>query len=472
MTRAVLLGMALAAALPLSGAAANAGRGGAGDTIEKLEIDPSVSASERLKRLMAGTKSPDQRFWLLRSLGVRVKEHQDEVALEALLVASRDPVPLVRGSALRSLSVFEALPREAVQARWVERLDKAVKGAVNDPSPLVREGARDLKRSLDIFRDPSARGTPAPPQQPSPARMRLARALGVIWLLVLPLSFGLWLASGRAVFDATLPEGRLASRAADELCRRRGLVVLCLVLWFALAFILVGWGFDILVLLLGHSESTGGSWGAAYLGVWFCLIAPGAVTATAVARCPKGGGALAALEAAPQVALLALASAFVLAPLELLYRTLWRPRRPAVGPKAGGAIVALLEEGFIASSARAAAASAEEGIGLVPALLEPAASVVHRRLGFSAYDPRFAFLIAAPSVTVLCALAAAIRSADWNASRATVLFGCSLWAWCVLAGLLMSILAALEGVTAGARHRAERTLESPAALAALTKDEA
>ncbi|MBI3297708.1 MAG: hypothetical protein HYZ75_06065 [Elusimicrobia bacterium] len=461
MTRAVRLAALLAAALPL-GAAAGGGRDGKGDTIQRLESDPSASASEKLKRLYAGTKSPDQRFWLLRSLEFRVKRHKDEAALEALLAAAGDPVPMVRGSALRSLSAFEALPREAVKTRWIERLDKAAKGSAEDPAPVVREGAQDLLRALDVFRDPAARGAPAPPEAPPPSRARLARSMGVVWVLVLPLSVGLWLASGRPVFDASVPDGRLAVLAAAELWRRRGPLLLCSALWGALLFLLVGWGFELLVLVLGHPFRQAESWGAAYLGVWFCLLGPGAFTAAAVSRRPEGGGLAAALEAVPQVALLSLAAALALAPLELLYRALWRGR--ARGP--GGSPARLLEEGVFAASARAAAASAEEGVGLVPALLEPAAKP-GPRLGLTVYDPRFTFLAAAPCATVLCALAAAARPADWTSSRAAVLVGCALWAWGVLAGLLMAVASALQGVSAGARHRAARGLESPAQFKAL-----
>jgi hypothetical protein len=105
------------------------------------------------------------------------------------------------------------------------------------------------------------------------------------------------------------------------------------------------------------------------------------------------------------------------------------------------------------------------GSGLIPALFEgaPAAPC----LGLTAYDPRFAFLCAAPLTTILCALAAAAQPVDWRASRPYVLLGCTLWAWSVLAGLLSAGLAALEGAAAAARYRAAHGLESPADLSAL-----
>jgi hypothetical protein len=459
--RALLAACVLAAAL---GAAAGARAAGRADAISALESDPSASASERLKRLLAGTKSPDQRFWLVRTLGVRAKEHKDEAALEALYLTLKDSEPMVRGEALRSLAAFEVVGPERARARWLDRLDGAVRAAEKDRSPAVREGGRDLKRALEVFRDPAARGAPDPAAGARP-RWRLSRALGLVWVLVLPFSAGLWLLWGRPVFDASGPLGRRASAAAAELRRRAGLLAACAVLWGALGALLVGWGFELLIRALGEPASVGGSWGAAYLAAWFCWAAPGAFAAAAAAREPEGDGLAAALEAAPQVALLSLAAGAVLGPAELLYKALWRRARRA-GPS--GAWAPLFEEGTTAAVARAAAAAAEEGVGLVPALAEHAGPGAPR-LSLAAYDPRFAFLFAAPAVTLVCSLAASSQAAEWTAPRATVLLGCALWAWTVLAGLLGAVLAALDGLAAGARHRRRRGLSLSDPLAALAE---
>ncbi len=459
--RAVLAVLVLAAALPAARGGDSARGDGKGDALRRLEADPSVSASARLMRLLKGTKSPDQRFWLVRTLGTRLKERKDEAALEALLTAAKDPAPLVRGSALHSLSGFESLPREAVKGRWFERLESAAKGAEKDASPLVRDGGRELKRALDIFRDPAKREGPEPPSDAgaAPARSRLLRALSAAWLLVLPLSGGLWLLSGRPVFDAGSAEGRFAARAAAVLLARRGLLALCAVLWGALTFLLVGWGFEVVVWAFGRPSVEAGSWAAAYFAAWFCLSSPGAFVASGLARRPLGGSVGAALEATARVALLSSAAA-LLGPLGLLYRLLWRRAQGPTSP-----LAALLEEGALQAVARAAAGMSAERTGLIPALLERAGPAP--RLGLPAYDPRFAFLCAAPLATILCALAAAAQSVDWTASRPSVLLGCTLWAWSVLAGLLTAGLGALQGVGAAARRRASHGLESPAELAAL-----
>jgi hypothetical protein len=217
---------------------------------------------------------------------------------------------------------------------------------------------------------------------------------------------------------------------------------------------------------LGEPDSIGGSWGAAYLAGWFCWAAPGAFAAAATAREPEGGGLAAALEAAPQVALLCLTAGAFLGPAELLYKVFWRRGRRPAGPVAMW--TALASEGTPGVVARAAAASAEEGVGLVPALAEHADPSAPR-LGLAAYDPRFAFLFAAPAVTVVCALAASSQAAEWTAPRASVLLGCTFWAWAVLAGLLSAGLAALDGLAAGARHRRRRGLSLPPHLAALAE---
>lgn len=459
---AALAAAALLASLAAAGGARAAGKA---DAIAALEADPSASASESLRRLLAGTKSPDQRFWLVRTLGVRAKEHKDEAALEALLAAAKDPAPLVRGEALRSLSAFEVLGRERAQERWLKRLDEAARSAGEDRAPAVREGGADLKRALDVFRDPTARGAPDPAAGGRP-RWRLSRALGLLWVLVLPFSGGLWLLLGRPVFDVSSPLGRRAAAAASELRRRRGVLAAAALLWAGLGALLVGWGFELLVRTLGESASVGGSWGAAYLACWFCWSAPGALAAAAAAREPDGDGLLSALEAAPQVALLSLAAGVFLGPGELLYKVFWRRgRRPKGEP---GPWEKIFEEGTSAAVARASAAAAEEGVGLVPALCEnpdPKAP----RLGLGAYDPRFAFLFAAPAVTVVCSLAASSEAAEWTAPRATVLLGCTLWAWSVLAGLLGAGLGALEGLAAGARHLRRRGQPAPQTLSGLAE---
>ena len=439
------------------------------DAIRRLEADPSAEASAELKRLMAGTKNVDQRFWLVRALAVRVKEHKDAAALEALLAAAADPAPLVRGSAVRSLSAFEALPAEAVRKDWLERLDEAAVKAAADGSPAVREGARDLKRALDIFRDPVSRGAPPPPEAPSPERSRLARALGLLWLLVLPLSGGLWMVSGRPVFDLQAPEGRRAAKSAALLWDRKALSAVCAVLWLILAVLFIGWGFEAVAHALGRPDGPGGAWGAAYLAAWACYLMPAAFCAAAAARSPQGGGLGAALECAPQIFLLTLGAAFVLGPLELLYKVFWRRGRRSA--PAGGWLSRLLEEGTVRAVVRACAAVAEEGSGIIPAL-GGAAAAGSPHLPLTAYDPRFAFLAAAPAATILCALAAAAQSVEWTAARPTVLLGCGLWAWGVLAGMLSAVLAALQGVAAGAGHRLARGLETPPDLASIIKEDA
>ncbi|MBI5595962.1 MAG: hypothetical protein HY928_07725 [Elusimicrobia bacterium] len=467
MTRAFLLALALGASSASAADAPKPAPARKGDAIGQLESDPSADASTRLKHLLAGTKSADQRFWLVRALAVRVKEHKDAAALETLLAAAGDPAPLVRGSAVRSLAAFQALPAEAVRKDWLERLDRAAQKAAADGSPAVRDGARDLKRALDVFRDPVARGAPAPPEAPSPERTRLARALGLLWLLVLPLSGGLWLVSGRPVFDHQAPEGRRAAKAAAELWSRKGLAAVCSVLWVILAFLFIGWGFEAIARVLGEHDGAAGAWGAAYLAAWTCYLLPAAFCSAAAARSPQGGGLDAALECAPQALLLTLGAAFVLGPLELAYRVFWRRGRRA--PQ--GAMARVLEEGAVRAVSRACAAVAEEGSGILPALLE-APAPAGERLPLTAYDPRFAFLAAAPAATVLCALAAASQSVEWTASRATVLLACALWAWAVLAGMLSAVLAALQGLGAGARHRAQRGLEAPPNLSSLSTEDA
>ncbi|MFH1723392.1 MAG: hypothetical protein ABII00_02100 [Elusimicrobiota bacterium] len=475
--------LTLLSAVVLS-AAVHAGPGGDGDALRRLETDPSPAAAERLSELYRGTESPDQRFWVVQALAVRLKEHGDAAALETLLAASEDADPGVRGPALRGLAGFGSLPEKAVRETWLARLDVAARSGARDSAPGVRGGAADLLRALRLWKEPGARKTlPPPDASASGLRLHATRALRWLWIVVLPLAALVWIKMGLPVFDGGVEEGRSASAAWKVLRRQRVFLCVTALLWLCLGMILAGYGFDALVWLIGRPLYAGSeTWFRAYFAAAFCLFGPGALLAAGLARRPEGCAATASLRSLPWVLALCGAVFAALVPVEAVYRLLLRGYARGAGAKSPAKVLFwILETGSLRSGYLAAAVMARERRGLLPALqrgsaLFPAGpeGLAQRGFGFGAFDPRFALLGAAPVLALLCATVAKRLPAHWSVPLPVVILACSLWAWGVLAGILFAVLQTLEGVGAAARYLrvAEPQGRLPGALAGLAGHEA
>ena len=440
------------------------------DGFRLLETDPSRQATGKLAQMYRGNRSPFQRVWILRALSLRLRERGDEAAMEPLLLAAKDRDPVLRGPALRGLTGFTSLPKEAVAKKWVSRLEAAVASGAADRNVAVRDGAADLRRALDYWGNPSSRTTPAPPEEPAaqaPGWPRLGRVLRWLWVLLLPSVVVAWMRLGFPLFDASSAEGRKAWAAWRLLARQPALFALTALLWLFLAVLLASYGFDLLALSLGWPMyKLSGGWLAAYAACAACLFLPGAMIAAGFSRDPSSCPSSACLRVVPRALVAGIGVFAVLWPLEAVYRLLLRrvdrgPVAETSGARAFDSLVWTFEAGSLRSGYLAAGVMACEGQGLLPAFERLKAlfpfprapeGPAGRALGFGAYDPRFILLFAAPMLAFVCALAARGLPVEWRASVPIVLLGCLLWSWTVLAGILFAVLQALEGVGAAAGY--------------------
>jgi len=435
------------------------------DSFGKLQIDPSSDASRRLAALYRNTPDPDQRLWILHALALRLGEKGDDVALEALLEASKDKNASLRGQALTALAGFSGLPRDRIRPEWLGRLDAAASTGMKDRDANVHRGALELQRAVREWRRPAPEETTPQPewQYESGVWPGLVRNLKWLWLLLVPGCFIVWIVLGAPVLDAGCPEGCAAARCWETVKEHRVLLVFSALGWLILTSVLGVTGFDILARSLGwplYGESW--NWLGSYFICGLCVFLPGALVAAGSARKVSMLGQLGLLPAALAAAL---AAFFLLVPLEILYRLFLR--RPRVDAKAVTTAAAVfdtllwvLETGTLRSCYLAMGVVAAEGLGLAPALgrcreVFDLPGALPARLSLSAYDSRFILLCAAPLLACACGLMARGLPVQWHVSALVVLAGCVLWSWAVLAGVLFAFLQPLEGA-----HSQRRSLES------------
>jgi hypothetical protein len=427
---AVLVVLLLLAALPAR----------AEDALERLGSDPSPAATKRLGALYDKAPGRYERFWVVQALGARLRERKDPLALEALLRAARDREADVRRQALRELTAFGALPAAASAGPLRARVEEAARRGLKDRSAAVRQGAEELRAVLDGKKDPRAAAAP-PPDAPPPAPRRLLRLLRILWWLSWPLLAGVWALRGFPVFS-TDPEGERARRAWRELARSPGLTAFTALLWTLLAVLAAGYGLDLLARLCGRPLYRA-AWSpfAAYFAGGFCTLAPGVLFAV-----QRGRGASLAWGLLRAAALSA-AVFTVLLPAEVLYRLLFRNRRPQHGLFGG-----LLEAGVLRAS-YAASAAMREGAGLLPAfaLAAKTARELPAPLGLGAFHPRFQRLCSGPAVFGLCVLTASALPVEWSAGALRVGLGLLLWGLLVHFVLLFAVLQPVEGALSRAR---------------------
>lgn len=443
------------------------------DGFERLRSDPSPRASDRLSSLLRSARDSDQRFWIIHALGARLKEHSDPAALDALLDAAQDKDPKIRGPVLRALSGFTVLAKQDIGEGRLSRISAAAAAGRGDGDPAVRYGADDLTRTLELWKTPGLRTTPAPPpDEPEGGGYRGAalRTLRWLWVLLLPVIVLAWFLLGLPVLERESEEGRLAQAAWETLRRQRVFLAASGFLWLCLAGMLAGYGFDLLVLVLGSPLGDGsGAWGRFYFSAGVCLYLPGALAAAALAKNPSASAAASSLRFAPWAMALGAAVILLLWPMEIAYRLFLRRPRPSRAETAAAdafdTVLWALETGALRSAFMASAVSACEGHGLLPALRrarelfgeEPAPP----RLGLGIFDARFALMCVAPMLAVLCALIARGQPVEWRVGAPIILLGCSLWSWLVLAGVLWAVALAFEGVGAAGTYRRLRGLDAP-----------
>jgi len=439
------------------------------DSYERLRSDPSPAVTKRLRNLLQGAKDRDLRFWAVQALGSRLKERGDLEALEGLLAASVDRDADVRGSALRAMTGFAALPKEHLHGASFSRLDSAVRRGRLDNVPSVRGAAEELGQVLERYRAEGPRK-----EEPAAARPRgpaVWQALGALWALLLSGLMGAWVFIGLPVFDPAAPGGRTAEAAWAAVARHRGFLAGSLLLWLSLAAILAGHGFDLILHLAGHPQGRGpAGWLAAYLAASFCALAPGTVAAARLSAKASRWAVL--VRDLPRAALLTAVVSLLLGPAEVLYRLLLRRvRKPAARPRRHAGVADLLEGGAVRSACLASAVMSLEGHGLIPALGRAARIGRHLPppLGFSIFDSRFTLRFAAPVLAGLCLLVLRALPMDWTAPKPLVLCAGVLWAWAVLAGVLFAVLQALEGAICAAGFLACDGRPLPHPLDALMK---
>jgi len=441
------------------------------DPLIRLQKDPSPRATERLAELMVSTQDGDQRFWLVQALTVRLREHRDLKALEALLEASADVAPNVRGPALRGLSSFSSLPEDSISEPLLVRLGKAAESGAEDPAAVVRAGAADLRRAIDTFKDPSLVKTPLPPTGSSTTGGSLGRALrrAMGWIC-LPIGGGaglVWALFGFPVLDRETIEGVRAKAAWQILKKQKIFLAGVGFFWLCLAALLAGYGFDLVVLFLGTPlYEVSGSWLRAYLAAGFCVFVPGAVLACGLTRAPERIVLFSSMPSLPLLIGLSIAVSLLLVPLGLVYRLLFRRAgRPEEAQGPLGALYWALGLGTFRAALLASSLMSEKGVGLLPALEEarrrwpegaPAAEI-----SMAAFDVRFGMLGAAPVLALLCGLVARGLPVEWAAPMPVVLVGCSFWAWGVLAGVLFAVSQVFAGVGAAATALEEKGSEVP-----------
>jgi len=459
------------------------GRSSASDSLEAFRNDPSPQMGQRLSALYEKIESPDQRFWLLQAFSFRLKEFGEELSLETLLDASEDNDPTVRGTALKGLIGFEAISSERLLGAWIARIDLAASRGIESKLPTVRENAVDLKRALDVWKDPSLKKDiprPAPYVYPSrgiwPA---FAGILRWLWLAVIPLCALIWIVLGVPVFDAETHEGRLAKTAWRVVSQQRAFLAGVFVLWLLLATLLAGYGFDLLVLVLGKPLYTpAGNWFRAYLAVSFCIFGPGVLLAAAISRNPGGSAAVGALRYFPHAIAMTLVVFVFLFPFEVLYRFFLRRVVARDQTRPADFFEALMwswEIGSMKSAYLASAIMVRERRGLIPAMVRALTLMrtlerEESKLNLASFDLRFGMLGAAPMLAALCALVARGLPVQWAAPFPIILGGCSVWAWSVLAGVLIAMVQMLRGALLAAKYLKSVDVELGEDLSALASE--
>ncbi|MFH2203604.1 MAG: hypothetical protein ABIJ96_10845 [Elusimicrobiota bacterium] len=430
------------------------------DGLRRLEDDPSVAASAKLAELYSRTRDSDQRFWIVHALGVRLNEHDDGAALDALIaVAQEEENGGVRAPAMRALADYFSWGQRDVPDQLLARLDALAARGILAPSPAVKEGAETLKRSLQRQHNPASR----PPSPPSGVKMartklfgRLARTARWLWLLILPAVVTAWAVLGLPVFDLQGGAGARARAAWEVLLRHKLFFSVTVFVWLCCAAVIAGYGFDILALTLGRPlYDVSGGWVKAYFVVGICSFLPGALLAAALARRPEANAAAACLPFVPGVIALWFVVFAALLPLGLVYRLILRRGRAG---RAGGLFQRIFESGVFRSGYLAASVMACEDMGVVPALrrsvdLLGTAQAERTHLGLGVFDLRFALLCAAPVLAFFCSLIARGQPVQWTAPLAVVLFGCGLWSWAVLTGVLFAVVQGLKGICTARFYR-------------------
>ncbi|MEK7656730.1 MAG: RidA family protein [Elusimicrobiota bacterium] len=177
----------------------------ADDGLQRLEADPSPSAARRLIGLYKSSKGKDERFWIVRSLENRLLKHGDGAAFDALVEATRDSAPEVRGHAFHALVSFAALPKKALSDARLKDLDAAVRRGKKDAKPEVQAGAQELGRALEEHRrvgppGPAVEKDRWPTRESAPPGKTgfIRRALALAWVLGFPALILYW--TGRKLF--------------------------------------------------------------------------------------------------------------------------------------------------------------------------------------------------------------------------------------------------------------------------------
>ena len=469
--------LAASALLPaLIAAAAAPGQSAAGatreendlrvDGFERLSDDPSSEASRRLRRMYERSPGKDARFWIVQALGSRLQEQADAGALDALLAASADRAPEVRGSALRAMAAFAVLPRSSLGEAVLARLDLAVDRGRADRSPSVKQGAEELGQTLSRYRSRGA--LPAAAAQAPWDGQRTRRTLAWAWAALLAALLGAWATLGLPVFDGESRGGRLARASWEVLSNERAFIVLLAAFWVCLTLTLAGHALSLLGGLSGSARALGGArWLGAYFVAGFCVLAPGVVACARIgAGRPLRG--LFFLRDMPRAAALSVAVFGLLGPAELIYRLLLR-RAPAhrrrllrrVGPRA------ILEAGSFRSAYLVSAVMANEGHGLAPAFGR-AARIEARlppKMGFSAFDSGFTLYFAAPVLGGLYLLFSRVLPMEWTAPRLLAAAACALWAWLIIAVMLFAVLQVMDAVVCAVGYLEARGRAAPQPLA-------
>jgi len=435
-------------------------RARAEDGFKRLESDLSPHASRTLSQLYFKTKSADQRFWVVQAMGVRLAGGADDTILEGLLAAAEDKEIRVRVLALRALIGFRALPKNKIDPQWLKPLEAAAAKAVKDKQAQVRDQGLQLEVALRVWRrDPelSAKRSSSISGVPGVIDAMLP-SFGWLWSLVIPLAVFVWAKLGLPVFDASHEEGRAAQRAWRVLRSRIPYAVLGAWCWLQVAGILANSGFDVLTRFLG-GRLYGPSKGmfAALFAAAVCFFIPGGSCAELISNRPSDSDPMGFLRALPKIITAALLAAFVLVPLEAIYRIFIRAGVSSTEGSSNFARRSLrwtLETGAFRSCALALAISSEKQEGLIPAwrrtmeIFPEGSPVLHPRLGLGAFDSRFAWLAVSPALGFFCVMSVQREPVEWRASIPVILLGCSAWAWVVLSGVLFSVLQTLEGVLA------------------------
>jgi len=453
------------AAVLLTGllAASSVFAAGGGDALQQLATDDSPGAGQRLTVLYHSTTDADQRFWLVQALAQRLRDRSDLEALEVLLFAAQEAEakPAVRTAALRSLTVFDSLPKSELGPERLEKIEAAVKSGVEDPDVSVRDAASELERALKFFKDPDSRDTPPPPTEiastPVGFMTRAAGFLKWVWILLFPLVGAAWAWAGAPVFDHETEEGRHAAAAYSALSRQYLFLVICGFAWVNLVSLVGGYGFFALAEVLGEAlYSLPGGWGVFYLAAGFCVLLPASLAAAGFARRPDGNLLMSGIRSLPWAVVFSFVALVVFAPLEVFYRLFFRrPREQGVGSDWLSVLLNILDAGSFRSAHLAAAIAAREGRGIWPALVRvnellPEESR-RRDFGLSGFDPRFVLLCATPAMALLCSLVARGMPVRWQVAWPVIILGCAIWAWGVLSAVLFALIQTLSGVDAAAR---------------------